>query len=199
VGQRRLLIVLIAILTVFKLMVSPFFVAYIAANERWFGGSPQVLAWFEFSFFAGMIGGSMWAGKAKIERAGLAIAAGFSITGLTVAAMAFSPYFWLFCFWNLVAGIALPFGDIPINTMMQVKVHDAYRGRVNSVVSMIGSGIQPVGMLLAGLLVQHAGLEATFLVMGLGMVAPAMAALLDRRFRHADLKPDAQAEVAVLA
>jgi MFS transporter, DHA3 family, macrolide efflux protein len=189
VARNRLIKVLIAMLTVFRLMVSPFFVAYVAANKLWFGGKPQTLAWFEFFFFLGVIGGSAWAARVKFRRPGYAIAAGFSITGLTVAAMAFSPFLSLFCLWNLLAGIAVPFGDIPINTMLQVKVHDAFRGRVNSVLSMVGTGIMPVGLLLAGLLVQHGGLQLTFLVMGLGMVVAAMGALLDREFRRADLNP----------
>jgi MFS transporter, DHA3 family, macrolide efflux protein len=191
VAGSHLLKVLFVVLGLFRLMVSPFFVAYIAANEQWFGGRPQTLAWMEFWFFLGMIGGSAWAGRANIKRAGLAICLGLGLTGGTVAAMGWSPHFWLFCVWNFLAGIAIPFADIPISTLLQVKVPDAFRGRVNSVLSMISAATTPIGMMLAGLLVERAGLVAAFLVMGLGMIAASLIAVADGRFRTTHLESEA--------
>jgi MFS family permease len=193
---QRLLMVIFWIMVVIRLMVSPFFVAYIAANDQWFGGKPQTLAWFEFFYFLGMISGSAWAGKMKIVRAGYAIAAGCGLCGLTIAAMAFSPQEAAFCVWNLLAGVALPFSDIAIVTLFQTTVPDAYRGRVNSVFSMIGMGVMPVGMVLAGVIVQRLGLIATFLIMGLGMLLAAVGGLMFPEFRNASLAPSGEAAAA---
>lgn len=182
---RRELVILLVMLTIFRLMVSPFFVVYVASNEKWFGGKPATLMWFEFSFFLGMILMSPVVGRLKIKRPTMTFAYGLAAVGVFVAAMAFSPYISLMVIWNLACGFAIPFADIPINAYMQLSVPDAFRGRVNSVISMIGMGIMPIGMLMASWMVQAWGLMATFLVMGVGMFLAALIGPLDRAYRSA--------------
>jgi len=182
---RRELVVLIAMLTVFRLMVSPFFVVYVATNKQWFNGEPATLMWLEFSFFVGMIVMSPLVGKMNIRRPTVTFALGLAAVGTFVAIMAFSPNFWLIVLWNIGCGLAIPLADIPINAYLQVSVPDNYRGRVNSVISMIGMGIMPVGMLIAGSILSAWGLVTAYLIMGLGMVGAALAGLTDRTYREA--------------
>jgi len=98
--------------------------------------------------------------------------------------MAFSKNFYLFVFWNLLAGLGVPFADIPVRTWMQATVPDAFRGRINSVYTMLQAGVAPVGLCLGGLLVAKAGIELAFVVMGGGMALAAFTGLLDRGFRN---------------
>lgn len=196
--SRRELVILLAMLTMFRLMVSPFFVVYVASNEQWFGGKPSTLMWFEFSFFLGMILMSPVVGKMNIQRPTMTFAYGLAAVGLIVAVMAFSPYIALMVSLNLACGLVIPFADIPINAYLQLSVPDAFRGRVNSVISMIGMGIMPVGMLLAGLIVKQWGLVAAYLVMGLGMFLAALIGPLDRSYREARM-PEVSPPVGVLA
>lgn len=199
---RRELVILLAMLTTFRLMVSPFFVVYVASNEQWFGGKPSTLMWFEFSFFLGMILMSPVVGKLKIQRPTITFAVGLALVGLFVAAMAFSPYIWLMVALNLACGLVIPFADIPINAYLQLSVPDAFRGRVNSVISMIGMGIMPVGMLLAGTIVKTQGLIAAYLVMGVGMCLAAFIGPLDKSYRDArmpEAPPPANLGSATLA
>jgi MFS transporter, DHA3 family, macrolide efflux protein len=182
---RRDLAVLTGMLTVFRLFVSPFFVVHVAANKAWFGGKPSGLAWFEFSFFAGMILMSPFVGKMKIQRPTMTFAYGLGAVGLFVAFMAYSNNFWLYVMWNIACGLVLPFADIPINAYLQLSVPDAFRGRVNSVISMLGMGIMPVGMVLAGYMVDRWGLVTAFLVMGIGMLLAALIGPVDRAYREA--------------
>lgn len=184
-GTRRDLVVWLAMLTVFRLFVSPFFVVHVAANKEWFGGKPSTLAWFEFSFFAGMIVASPFIGKLKIKKPTLAFSYGLAAVGAFVAAMAISPYFWPYVFWNVLCGLAIPYADIPMNTYLQLSVPDEYRGRTNSVISMIGMGIMPIGMLMAGWMVQAIGIKMALVVMGAGMFLACLAGPLDKAYRDA--------------
>ena len=180
---RHDLLVLMALLTVFRFMVAPFFVVYIAANKLWFGGKPQPIAWFEFSFFVGMIIASFWVGSLKLTRPGICFSIGLAVVGVAVAMLGVWPIFWLFLFWNVIAGLAVPFGDIPINTYMQLSVPDAFRGRVNSVLQMISTGVMPISMGLAGIAVKEWGVVACFLIMGGGMMVSALLPLFDSVYR----------------
>jgi DHA3 family macrolide efflux protein-like MFS transporter len=196
-GTRRDLVVWLAMLTIFRLFVSPFFVVHVAANKMWFGGKPATLAWFEFSFFAGMIVASPLIGKLKVSKPGRAFSYGLAAVGMFVAAMAISPYFWPYMFWNVLCGLAIPYADIPMNAYQQLSVPDEYRGRVNSVISMIGMGIMPVGMLLAGFMVESIGLKGAFVVMGAGMFITALLGLLDKAYRNATMPETDSAVVMV--
>jgi MFS family permease len=197
IGRRRDLLVLMALLSVFRFMVAPFFVVYVAANKLWFGGKPQPLAWFEFAFFVGMIIASFWVGALNLKKPGICFSIALAIVGIAVGMLGAFPYFWLFVFWNVVAGLAVPFGDIPINTYMQLSVPDAFRGRVNSVIQMISTGVMPISMGLAGLLVAQIGVVWCFYLMGAGMMLGALVPLLDpvyRRIEMPEMNPELEPE-----
>jgi DHA3 family macrolide efflux protein-like MFS transporter len=185
--RRHDLSVLVVLLAVFRLTVAPFFVVYIAANDAWFGGKPQTIAWFEASFFLGMVVASHMVGHIKARRPARFFCWGLAFVGVTVAALGVSPIAWLFVFWNLLAGLAVPIADIPMNTYMQVSVPDQFRGRVNSVVSTICTGVMPVGMAMGGILVDKVGVTNAFVFMGAGMMLACLAGLLDPRFRDVEL------------
>ncbi len=182
---RRVLVVLMALQALMSLCISPFFVVYLAANAQWFGGKPAPISWFEFSFFSGMVVSSLIVGRLAIQRPGQGFIWGLTMCGAAIAAMAFSPIFWLFVLWNLAAGLSVPFAQIPITTYLQVSVPDAFRGRVNSVFSMLQMGVTPLGMGLGGWLIARVGLVWMFLAMGTGVGLAALAGLLDREFREA--------------
>jgi MFS family permease len=189
---RHELRVLTLLLTVFRLAVAPFFVVYLACNNAWFGGKPSTIAWFEVSFCAGLGLSSLAMTRAKPRRPLLWFSVGLAITGFTVALMAFSKHAWLFAFWNLIAGLAIPPADISIATYLQLSVPDAYRGRVNSVREMIATGITPIGFVLGGVLVGTFGLIAAFLTMGFGMMGGCLVGIADRRFRSQEMPTPVQ-------
>lgn len=169
-----------------NLMIAPFMVAYIKANDAWFGGRYVNLAAFEFAFMVGMVVSSLLVAKLGIRRVGLSWVMGFAVVGIAVALMAFGG-FWFFILWNLIAGLALPFAQIPLSTYIQITVPDTFRGRVNGALVMVSMGIQPLGMSLGGLLLDRIGLVAMFLVMGIGFCFAATAGLFDVRFRGAEI------------
>ncbi len=184
VRERHELKVMIAMLAAFRLSVAPFFVFYLAANRQWFGNRPQNLLWMEFAFFLGMLVSSAAMARAKPAYPAAWFCGGLAVVGVAVGAMAFSRTFLLMAGWNVVAGLAVPVADLPINTYLQTSVPDAFRGRVAAVQNGIATGAMPVGMALGGLLSERLGIAGGFLTMGAGMTLACVAGLLDGRFRR---------------
>ncbi len=180
---RRILRVMLMLQGALSLSISPFFVVYIAANDAWFGGKPSSIAWFECAFFVGLVASNMYVGKLNLKRPGQGFIWGLGTVGLCVIFMAFSPNFWLFVWWQIPCGIAIPFADLPMMHWKQVAIPDELRGRFNSVNSMLQSGLQPVGLLLGGSLVAQVGLVWMFVLMGFGMMAASLSGLLVKEFR----------------
>jgi MFS family permease len=184
VRTRRDLSVLIVLLAIFRLTVAPFFVVYVAANEKWFNGHPSNLAIWEMSFFLGMIGGSALAARFPPKRPGLNFAVCLSVVGITVGLMGVLPNFWGFILCNIAAGLAVPPADVPINTYMQLSVPDQFRGRTSSVLAMIATGVMPIGAVMGGTLIKWIGIGGTFLAMGIGMMAACAIGIIDPHFRN---------------
>lgn len=196
VKSRREVSVLIALLVPFRLAVAPFFVTYVAANELWFGNRPSTLSWFEFAFFAGMVLFSPLVGRMRITRPTVAFMVGLAGVGLLVAGMAVARTIWGFMLLNGLCGLFVPLADIPVNTYLQASIPDAYRGRVNSVVSMIATGVMPIGAALGGILIDQLGLVGTFLLMGGGMMLAVLIGAFDRTFRSVVFDPRSTGVVA---
>ena len=188
IRRHPVLRVFILVSTLMNLMISPFFVVYVESNAQWFGGKPQLLCLFEFTFFLGMVVSSGIVARFSHKRPGLGYIYSLVIVGLAVAAMAYSRTVFLFCLLNLIAGLALPFCDIPLTTYLQLEVEDGFRGRVNSVLNMARMGVMPMGMVMGAALVQRAGLVGAFLVMGLGMSFAAALGALSPAFRAAEIR-----------
>lgn len=180
----------------FAMMVAPFFVVYVASNKAWFGGKPQVLAWFELSFFLGMIIGSALIGRVKVTRPGASFCIALAVVGLGIGLMGLTRNFWMFAFWNLVCGVAVPFGDIPSQTYTNLAVPDALRGRVNSLIMMSWTAVMPIGMALGGIMIDKAGLENVFYVMGGGILVVTLGGLLVPEFRNARMPEPVSVEPA---
>lgn len=198
VKRHKVLRVFIVVNTVLGLMISPFFIVYVQANKEWFGGIPTTLIWFEFTFFAGLIAGSVIVAKFSHKRPGLGYSYALAVVGVSVAAMAYSRTFFLFCLWNVIAGLAIPFCDVPFMTYMQLAVDDTLRGRVSSVLNMTRMSIVPLGMAMGGILVAKVGVVGGFAVMGFGMALAALMGLASSSFRNAVI-PDAPADAVVNA
>ncbi len=175
---------MIVLLAAFRLFVAPFFVFYLAANEQWFGNRPENLMWMEFAFFVGMLAGSGVMSRQNPQRPALWFCLGLAVVGVSVGAMAFSKTFLLMAGWNVVAGLAVPAADLPINTYLQTSVPDAFRGRVAAVQNAIATGAMPVGMALGGILAGRLGIQGGFLAMGAGMTLACLLGLLDPGFRR---------------
>lgn len=195
VRKRTDLITLFIVSALFSLAVSPFFVVYVGANDAWFGGHPRTLAICESCFFLGMIAGNYLVGKWPPKRVGVSYCWALVGVGVMVGFMAFSQNFFLYSFWNLLCGICVPYAETPRVSYMQLSVPDAFRGRVNSLFSMLTTSMMPLGMVGAGAMVTAAGIGNSHLIMAGLMAFSALVGLAGREFRRAEL-PAAKAEPA---
>ncbi len=195
--RRHVLRVMFMQSMLLNLTIAPFFVAYVAANDAWFGGKPQTLSWFEFSFFAGLVIGSVLVGKMNLRRMGWSAILGYGTVGASVAVMGFTHNVWMFVLWNFLAGVAMPAAQIPSQSFLQLTVPDEFRGRVQSVNTMVAVGVQPIGMSLGGIMLDKAGIVYSFLIMGVGNMLAVLIGLSDREYRTSVL-PDSEEAVPVV-
>lgn len=169
------------------LSIAPFMTVYIAVNQQWFGGKPETIAIIEIAAMAGMVAGSLVASKLKIVRPSKNYIFGIGMMGIGVVAMMFSRSLEAFIFWNIIVCFAYPFARVTIESFIQLAVPDAYLGRVNSVLTTLTWGSMPIGMGLAGALIQSVGIEKAFLFMGTGICVGASIGFLSPYFRTAKM------------
>ena len=86
--------------------------------------------------------------------------------GASLAVFAFSHTFWLSVILLLPVGYTMMLQMACSNTLIQVMVPDALRGRVMAVYSMMFMGMAPIGALLGGVLAEHMGAPRTVAIGG---------------------------------
>jgi len=87
--------------------------------------------------------------------------------GASLAVFAFSHIFWLSVILLLPVGYTMMLQMACSNTLIQVMVPDALRGRVMAVYSMMFMGMAPIGALLGGALAERLGAPRTVAIGGL--------------------------------
>ncbi len=93
--------------------------------------------------------------------------------GASLALFALSHSFWLSVILLLPVGYCMMLQMASSNTLIQVMVPDALRGRVMAVYSMMFMGMAPIGALLGGTLADRLGAPRTIVIGGLASVAAA--------------------------
>lgn len=172
------------------LSMSPFFVFYVASNKEWFGGKPRFIAFCEAIFSLGMVLSSLAVPKFKIRKVGLAWILAVIALGLSIAVMGLSKHEFPYLFWNFACGLFLPFAILPMNTYIQRTVPDEYRGRYNSLSTIVSSAAYPIGGVLGAQLLSGMGLQGGYYGMGIAMSIGALLGFLSAPFRTS-LLPEA--------
>ena len=101
-----------------------------------------------------------------------AAAAGF---GISMAAFAFSPFFWLSAALLIPTGAFMMVQMAASNTLVQAMVPDHLRGRVMALYSMMFMGMAPFGAFFAGVVAEHIGAPWTVAIGGLGCIVGSIA------------------------
>jgi MFS family permease len=87
---------------------------------------------------------------------------------VSLVVFALSHRFWISVILLLPVGYTMMLQMACSNTLIQVMVPDALRGRVMAVYSMMFMGMAPIGALLGGAIADHLGAQVT---VGIGGVA----------------------------
>lgn len=181
----------LAVAVVLQLFISPFMVAHIAVNNRWFDGRFVTLASFEIGFFLPVIVVSLIVGKRKIVQVGRAYLASLGLLALFIALMAWGQNYWVYMLWNIACGLVFPLAIIPFSTYVQRTVPDQFMGRVSSLNALANTVAQPIGNLAAGVLLSRLGASNVFLIMGGGMALATLIGFSSPAFRNARM-PDTE-------
>jgi len=177
----------------FSFSVGPFMTAYIASAQTTFlsgvslfglrlTGAP-LLALFEVGFFAGFVLGSAAFYRRPLTRAGIAFPVFMALASLAIVPLGFTTSVLAFCLWNFVCGLLMPFGIIPLETLLQQQTPDEFRGRMNAAVGTLTAASAPVAMYLGGYVIEVIGLDWTYAAMGVGLMLSCLGALLSPAFR----------------
>jgi MFS transporter, DHA3 family, macrolide efflux protein len=169
------------------LFMSPFFVVYLETNKVWFGGHAAPLSIIEGCFIVGMLMMNFIIPKLKLTKPGMVYGVGLAVAGVNVILMGFSPLYPAYCLWNFFCGIAIGIVNVPMMTYQQLKVPDAYLGRIMSLGQLIWMSVQPIGNAVGGPLLAMFGIVKMHAFMGAGFAVTGAAPLLNKEFREAIL------------
>ncbi len=93
-----------------------------------------------------------------------------------MAVFAMSPSFWLCLAMMPIIGMSVMRHSASANTVIQMSIPDAYRGRVMGLYSMMVIGMAPIGSLLSGALAEAVGSRWTMMAGAAGCLAAAAVA-----------------------
>lgn len=190
------------VFTAFQFSVGPFMTAYVAsaqttfkAGVRLFGfefvGAP-LLALLEMGFFAGFVLGSAVFYRRPLTRAGRAFSLFLTLASITILPLGFITSVPVFFALNFLCGLFMPFGIIPVETLLVQQTPDAMRGRMNAAVGTLAAASAPIAMALAGQLIAGIGLEWTYFAMGAGLILSSLGGLLSLEFRNSKVRDEAE-------
>ena len=159
----RLVLTHVAIVSLFAV---PFTVLLpLVAGETLHGG-PQTLGFLMSAIGLGALGGALYlANRSSVRGLGRVIAVTAVLFGVGLVAVSLSRVLWVSVLCLGVAGFGMMAQMASSNTVLQTIVEDDKRGRVMSIYTMAFVGMAPIGSLLAGVVAERIGAEATI---GLG-------------------------------
>jgi DHA3 family macrolide efflux protein-like MFS transporter len=137
--------------------------------KDYFGGSAVHLGWVESAMGAGMIiGGGLlgiWGGFSRKILTSLVGLMGMG-TGTLILALAPSSAIFLAVGGALLIGFMTPITMGPFFAVIQSTVEPDVQARVFSLLSSVGTGIVPLGLMIAGPVADQVGIQAWFLLGG---------------------------------
>jgi len=138
--------------------------------KDYFGGSAIHLSWVESAMGAGMIiGGALlgiWGGFSRKILTSLVGLMGMG-AGTLILALAPASAIFLAVGGALLVGIMTPITMGPFFAVIQSTVEPDMQARVFSLLSSVGTGIAPLGLIVAGPVSDQVGIQAWFLLGGI--------------------------------
>ena len=127
-------------------------------------------------FSVGGLAGAVIAGNARLERRGRLLLGALAVAGCATAGVGLAGSLWPAVVLFGVAGLMIGFVNVVAISWLQARVETAMLGRVMSLAMLVGFGVSPLSMAVAGGLID---LNATGLFVGAGalVVVTAVAAL----------------------
>ncbi len=186
VGKSKFIKELCWFYTVFCIFIVPAAFLSPLLIARVFGDAVWMLTVNEVVYSGGSIlGGLIVAVWGGFKNRTVTLAFSSILCGLFIIGMGFSSAFLLFLCFMLLAGIASPFANTAIVVMLQERVDPDILGRMMSLLSLIGSGAVPLGMLLFGPVADYVELVWLFMASGLIIILLGLGVLANKNLRKA--------------
>ena len=159
--------------------------------KDYFGGSAIHLSWVESAMGAGMIFGGVllgiWGGFSRKVFTSMVGLLGIG-TGTLILALAPSSAIFLAVGGALLVGFMLPITNGPLLALIQSTVEPDMQARVFSLLSSVGTGIAPLGLMIAGPVADRVGIQAWFLLGGILCIFMAVVGLFIPAVMNMDKK-----------
>ncbi len=141
-------------------------------TARTYGPEVWRLTALEIAFSAGMtVGGAVLAAAGGFRNRMSTVVASTLVMALCTVALGLAPPFWAYLGFMVLFGLAIPYFNTPLTTLLQERVEGDYLGRVYSINSMISSSMMPVGMLAFGPLGDLVRIEVLLIGTGAAIAA----------------------------
>jgi DHA3 family macrolide efflux protein-like MFS transporter len=148
--------------------------------KDYFGGSAIHLSWVESAMGAGMIVGGallgLWGGFSRRILTSMVGLMGMG-AGTLILALAPSSAIFLAVGGALLVGFMTPITMGPFFALIQSTVEPDMQARIFSLLSSVGTGITPLGLMIAGPIADHVGIQAWFFLGGILCVFMSVAGL----------------------
>ena len=155
-----------------------------------FHAGPTGLGLLSAAWAVGALAGTLVAGNLRVRRAGIALLGSVLVAGVAMMVVGVAPWMPVVAIALAVMGIAIGYVNILAISWLQARVPTDMVGRVMALAMLMGFGITPLSLGLAGALID---LDATALFLGAGalVVLVGIAALLVRYPAAFDAPPPA--------
>jgi MFS family permease len=140
-----------------------------------FGAGAAGLGALAASWSLGMVGGSWLAGRLlRADTEALGLFGGRLLMGAGIASVAATPVFWPALGSYMIGGVAGGFLLVASTSMIQRAASDATRGRALAAAEGAKTAAFGIGVLLAGTVVTQLGPQATYALVGVGVLASSL-------------------------
>jgi MFS family permease len=152
---------------ILRFFVIPVFVVMPAIYAKdLFQGGPQVLGWLLSAIgFGGILGGVAATSVIKPDHRGKVELGAMFLLGFALIGFALSNQLWMALLFFGLAGFFEMVFLINNQTLQQLSIPDDLRGRVNGIITL-GSGLMPLGAMIAGIGADTIGPRHTTALMG---------------------------------
>jgi len=171
--------------------VAPLIVAVAVRITRDLSESEEVFGLVVASFGFGAVAGSLIAVRlGRRANVALVLLGGIALTGLTIVGLAVFDSVAALVVFGLVGGLLETLVTLTYVSMRAAASPDALLGRIASTARVFSLGVQPIGLLIGGLLIDSVGGTQTIIVVGLASCCLALVFAPVSALRRATLGPE---------
>jgi MFS transporter, ENTS family, enterobactin (siderophore) exporter len=181
---------IIPVWTIVAILIAPLVTALAVRVTRDLGESSSTLGALLATYGVGTVTGSVVSARViNHVRPGIVMLAGNVVVGSALVVVALESYVPVLFGAALVAGIAQSMTLVTYITLRTAYSPDEFLGRIGSTARTISIGLQPIGLLIGGALVDRIGGSATLALMGGSIALVSLCFVPVRAIRGATLQP----------